>query len=186
MLGDGDFRSLSEEELVEKAKEIPHAFGYLYEIYIDKIYNFIFYRTFDRDVSEDLTHTVFEKVLTNIKSYQKGTSSFAAWIFRIARNQLIDYYRKKKSLPLSEEMESKLFSEDDLLAQLVKGEKQEKVFMAVSNLSKDQREVINLRYKGDLSNKEIAQIIGRSEGAVKAILHRAVENLRRRLNHEES
>jgi len=182
MLGDGDFRSLSEEELVEKAKEIPHAFGYLYEIYIDKIYNFIFYRTFDRDVSEDLTHTVFEKVLTNIKSYQKGTSSFAAWIFRIARNQLIDYYRKKKSLPLSEEMESKLFSEDDLLAQLVKGEKQEKVFMAVSNL----REVINLRYKEDLSNKEIAQIIGRSEGAVKAILHRAVENLRRRLNHEES
>jgi len=131
MLGDEDLQILAEEKLVEKAKVSSSAFGYLYKKYVNKIHNFIFYKTFDKELTEDLTHTVFVKVLENIKKYKNTGQGFRAWIFRITRNTIIDFYRRKKEQRLSEEQKRNLFQESNFLEKMVSEEEEKEVLEEV-------------------------------------------------------
>lgn len=173
----------SEEALVERAKQDPEAFGVLYERYVDQIYQYIFYRTSDRYDAEDLTARTFYKALANLEGYRYRGLPFSAWLYRIAHNLVANWHRDRKrraGVPLDE------------LAALGRGghsavefvesnERAEALRGAISRLPRDRQELLVLKYSTDLSNREIGEVMGRSEGAIKALYHRTLTALRRDL-----
>ena len=172
-----------EESLVRRAQQRDEeAFAKLYEEYFDKIYRYVTLRIGDRMEAEDVTQQVFIKVLHSISSFKWKGIPFSAWLFRIARNQVIDYVRKKKryaTVPLDERLAG-----SDIGPQLAAERKLdiEGVLAATQQLTDAQREVISLRFTSELSIAEVAKIMGKSEGAVKALQHSAIAALRRVLS----
>lgn len=153
------------------------AFGVLYDRYIDKIYRFVFYKTFVKEVAEDITSDVFHKALQKIGSYEEDKGVFSAWIYRIARNNVIDYYRSQKGdMPL-EDVFDVGFDERtpeslDAIAAL------DKVQEYLKTLNAKQREIITLRVWEELSYREIAEIVGGTEDGVKMAFSRSIRDLR--------
>lgn len=178
---------LIEVQLIEEAKHNASAFVKLYSYYVKKIYNFFYYHTLDVSEAEDLTSYVFEKVLVNIKGYKvrkeesgkNPTHSFSAWIFRIAHNLLIDFYRRRRT---HESIENRDFASNiNIEDNLERKERIRELIQALSFIPNLQREIIILKYHQSLTNKEIGKIIGKSEGAVKQIVRRALGQLRSRM-----
>ena len=172
-----------EESLVRRAQQRDEeAFAKLYEEYFDKIYRYVTLRIGDHMEAEDVTQQVFIKVLHSISSFKWKGIPFSAWLFRIARNQVIDYVRKKKryaTVPLDERLAGR-----DIDLQLAAERKLdiEGVLAATKQLTDAQREVISLRFTSELSIAEVSKIMGKSEGAVKALQHSAIAALRRVLS----
>jgi RNA polymerase sigma-70 factor (ECF subfamily) len=173
----------SEISLVQLAKRRDEAaFAKLYEAYFYKIYRYVAFKIGDRMEAEDITQQVFLNALKSISSYEIGATPFSAWLFRIAHNQMVDYLRKKTkraSVPLDdappqtggedpEEITADKFDVEQLNA-------------ATKKLTDLQREVISLRFTSELSINEVARIMGKSEGAIKALQHSAILALRRTL-----
>ena len=153
------------------------AFGVLYDRYIDKIYRFVFYKTFVKEVAEDITSDVFHKALQMINSYEADKGVFSAWIYRIARNNVIDYYRSQKGDVPLEDVFDVGFDERtpeslDAIAAL------DKVNVYLETLSSKQREIITLRVWEELSYREIAEIVGGTEDGVKMAFSRSIRELR--------
>jgi RNA polymerase sigma-70 factor (ECF subfamily) len=175
-----------DKELVRRAKKHdPEAFNQLYEEHFDRIYRYLVLKVGDRTEAEDLTQQVFLKALESIASYSWRGVPFSAWLFRIAHNQVVDYYRKmskKKSVPLDE---ARTVSTSDTAALVEQNLKLEQVTLASKSLTDAQQEVMSLRFAGGLSIAEVAKVMGKSEGAVKALQHSAVAALRRILGEEE-
>ncbi len=179
----------NEESLVRRAKQRDQkAFAQLYEEHFDRIYRYVVLRIGDRIEAEDMTQQVFLKALKSISSFKWKGTPFAAWLFRIAHNQVVDYLRKKQkqaTVPLDDSMPSadnnpQLMAEHSLNI--------EQLLSATKRLTKAQREVISLRFAGELSIAEAAKIMGKSQGAIKALQHSAIAALRRVLlvgNNEE-
>jgi len=172
-----------EESLVRRAQQRDEeAFARIYEEYFDKIYRFVTFRIGDQTEAEDVTQQVFIKVLHSISSFKWKGIPFSAWLFRIARNQVIDYVRKKKryaTVPLDERV-----ADSDIDPQSATERKLdiERVLAATKQLTDSQREVISLRFTSELSVAEVARIMGKSEGAVKALQHSAIAALRKVLS----
>jgi RNA polymerase sigma-70 factor (ECF subfamily) len=176
-------RLQDEEGLVQRAqKQDNEAFTQLYEAYFDKIYRYIMMRVRNECEAEDLTQQVFMKVLESISSYKNTGVPFSSWVYRIAHNQVIDFLRQKNKkatvdiedlqLPyLGEDTQHKLEKEVDA-AELKK---------ATSQLTDSQQEVLALRFTSELSIAQCAEIMGKSEGAIKALQHSAVVALRKAL-----
>jgi RNA polymerase sigma-70 factor (ECF subfamily) len=172
-----------EEKLVERAKQDPEAFGALYETYVDKIYQYIFYRTGNRYDAEDLTAKTFYKALANLKRYRHRGLPFSAWLYRIAHNLVANWHRDRKrraGVPLDSlamvgkgEQSAEEFVESSERSAVVKG--------AISRLPLDRQELLVLKYATDMSNREIGKVMGRSEGAIKALYHRTLTALRKDL-----
>ncbi len=170
-----------ERQLVEAARENPVLFGTLYERHVDAIYAYALHRLRDREAAEDVVSETFHKALENLDRYEWRGVPFSAWLYRIASNAIAARYRHEPSLPL----EAALSVQDDTIGPeraLLMGERRGEVRDAVATLPPEQQQVILLRYGQDLRNKEIAFIMGRSEGAVKQLLHRAMQGLQRRLD----
>ncbi len=153
------------------------AFGVLYDRYIDKIYRFVFYKTFVKEVAEDITSDVFHKALQKINSFEADKGVFSAWIYRIARNNVIDYYRSQKGDVPLEDVFDVGFDERtpeslDAIAAL------DKVHVYLETLSSKQREIITLRVWEELSYREIAEIVGGTEDSVKMAFSRSIRELR--------
>ena len=153
------------------------AFGVLYDRYIDKIYRFIYYKTFVKEVAEDLTSDVFHKALIKINSFDQSKGVFSAWLYRIARNSVIDHYRSHKSdVPLEDifdvGIDERTAESLDAMAEL------KKVTAYLETLSSKQREIITLRVWEELSYKEIAALVGGSEDSVKMAFSRGIRELR--------
>ncbi len=171
----------NEESLVNRAKQKDlEALSCLYEAHFDRIYRYIVLRVTDRSEAEDLTQQVFLRVIQSIDSYNWKGVPFSAWLFRIARNQVIDHVRKKARGPI--------LTQDELPADpLGNGPQEEaeqalmmeKVKTAIKDLTPLQQEVISLRFAGGLSIEETAQTMKKAQGAVKALQHSALENLRK-------
>lgn len=152
------------------------AFDILYDLYIDAIYRFIFYKTHHRETAEDLTSVTFMKALENLQKYKEESASFKTWLYQIARNTVIDHYRT--SHPTGDIEDAwELRSDDDVEAQTDLTLKLETVKAELAKLSAEQREVVTLRVWGDHSFKEIAQITGKSEAACKMSFKRTVGKL---------
>ncbi len=172
-----------EESLVRRAQQRDEeAFTMLYEEYFDKIYRYVALKIGDRIEAEDLTQQVFVKALKSISSFRWKGIPFSAWLYRIAHNQVVDYFRKKKrytTTPLDESMKG-----SDIDPQLAAERKLdiERVLLASQGLTEAQREVISLRFSSELSIAEVARIMGKSEGAVKALQHSAIVALRKALS----
>ena len=169
----------SESELVSCAKQDPEAFGELYERYVDKIYSYVYYRTGNHHDAEDLTARTFYRALQHLHRYQDRGLPFSAWLYRIAHNLVANWHRdrsRRQVIALDEislisprsDPESRLESEDDhrLLLRLIRHE------------SADRQQLLILKFVEQLSNREIAQIMGRSEGAIKSLYHRTLLALR--------
>jgi len=172
-----------EEELVERAKENPEAFSVLYERYVDQIYQYIFYRTGNRYDAEDLTAKTFYRALANLKRYRYRGLPFSAWLYRIAHNLVANWHRdrqRRKTIPLdSLVLTSKARESAEQI--LESSERGEVLREAIARLAPDRQELLVLKYSTDLSNKEIGRVMGRSEGAIKALYHRTLVALRKDL-----
>lgn len=157
------------------------AFGLLYDKYEAQIYRFIYLKVGHREEAEDLTHQVFLKTWENIADYEFQGFPFSSWLYKAARNRVIDYYRMKKTdLNLEDISEPQL--EDPIPELLDSALNMEKVKKAIIELGNEQQDVIVLRFIEDLSVKETASILNKSESAIKLLQHRAIKNLKKTLN----
>jgi len=172
----------NEESLVLRAQQHDQeAFAQLYEEYFDKIYRYVTLKIGDEMEAEDVTQQVFLNTLHSISSFKWKGIPFSAWLFRIAHNQVVDYLRKKKHavVPLDESLPSS----DGNPQQVVERELDiERLLLATKKLTEAQREVISLRFTSELPIAEVAKIMGKSEGAVKALQHSAILALRKALS----
>lgn len=173
----------SEQVLVEKAKEDPAAFGVLYERYVDGIYNYIFYRTGSRYDAEDLTARTFHRALANIDSYADYGAPFSAWLYRIAHNLVANWHRdrsRRQVIPLDKlALASERRDGPDHLAEA--REEEEALREAIGRLSPERQQLLILKFAEGMSNAQIGQIMGRSEGAIKSLYHRTLVALRKDL-----
>lgn len=171
----------SEESLVRRAQNRDQeAFTQLYEEHFDKIYRYIALRIGNEAEAEDMTQQVFLNALQSISSFRWKGVPFSSWLFRIAHNQAVDYLRRKKrtAVPLDESVAS-----NDNTPQVIAEQKLdiERLLSATQKLTDAQREVISLRFTSELSIAQVAEIMGKSQGAVKALQHSAIVALRRTL-----
>jgi RNA polymerase sigma-70 factor (ECF subfamily) len=170
-----------EQWLVERAKRDPEAFGELYDIHFDRIYAYIYRKTGDRQSAEDLTSETFMKALAAIKSYRYTGQPFVAWLYRIASNAVTDYYRARRvttSLDEGLQLPDRGTSPEEAALRL---DDQQAVARAIQTLSPDQQDVILLRFSEDMKLKDIGQVVGKTEGAVKALMFRALNSLKGKL-----
>ncbi len=162
-------------------KECQHGrierFTKVYDAYIKKIYNFIYHKTMHRETAEDLTSTVFMKALENIQSFDESKGSFNAWLYRIARNTVIDHYRTSKDVMDIADAWG-LSSKEDILRNAESNEQLERVRGYLETLKPQHREIIIMRVWDQLSYKEIADITGLTEANCKMTFSRAIRRLR--------
>ncbi len=153
------------------------AFAVLYDRYIEKIYRFVYYKTFVKETAEDITSDVFHKAFQKISSFDETKGAFSAWIYRIARNAVIDHYRTdKKTVPIEDIFElgeeNRTAETHDALRAL------SRVQEFLKTMTPRQREIITLRLWEERPYREIAEIIGGSEDSVKMAFSRAIRELR--------
>ena len=165
--------------LVDQAREgRREAFGRLYEEYAGRIFRYIYARTGQTEPAEDLTQEVFLRAFTHISAYQRAGTPFFAWLARIARNLVVDHYRRsavRKMAPLPDDLQSPVGDPVNLAETHLEAAR---LFEAMKGLTRAQREALSLRFAAGLSVTETAAAMGRSEGAVKALQHAAVARLR--------
>jgi RNA polymerase sigma-70 factor (ECF subfamily) len=171
-----------EESLVRRAqKHDQEAFAQIYEEYFDRIYRYITLKIGDAVEAEDLTQQVFLNTLRSISSFKWRGKPFSAWLYRIAHNQVVDYLRKKKKTVVP--LEETLASAGDNPQQAAERKLDiEQVLAAARHLTDAQREVISLRFTSELSIAQVAEVMGKSHGAVKALQHSGIVALRRALS----
>lgn len=169
--------------LAEAAKTDVCAFGELYERYYARIYRYTYHRLGHAADAEDVTALVFMKALEALPSYQSGRSGFAAWIFTITRNAVVDHYRRKrKQYPLDEiEHDS---SGHDPISDVLINEQRTELHMLITHLSPEQREVVLMRYAAELTFSEIAATLKKNEAAVRMLLHRGLRKLKAVMDDE--
>ena len=166
-----------ERVLVEAAQNDPGRFAELYERNFHRVYAYVVCRIHDRSEAQDLTAHVFQQALANIGKFKWRGTPFIAWLYRIAANAIADQARKKsRELPETEGAANSSVDSD-----LEQVERRARLFSAVETLPEDQRKVIVLRFGEEKSIREIAADLNRSEGAVKQLQFRGLENLRARL-----
>ncbi len=168
------------EELVLKVQEGDQdAFSQLYDIFIDPIYRYVYYRVNDED-ADDLVGTVFLKVWENINKYKRGKNSFSAWIFRISHNLVVDHYRMTKDKWVAElddnitdhkREHSPIRTTQNSLDQTV-------LKVALSKLKKPYQDIIVYKFVNELSNPEISGILNKSEGSLRILQFRALKALK--------
>jgi RNA polymerase sigma-70 factor (ECF subfamily) len=174
---------LAEWELVRRAQRFDEdAVRTIYETYYPKIYNYAFMQMGDVQAAEDLASDVMLKVIEAIQTYKFKGLPFGAWVFRIARNRLIDLHRRRKrrgEVDLSETISTALANPQVLAERaLERGQIQ----VALKHLTPEQRQVIVLKFIEGFDNRSVGRIMGRSEGAIKSLQHRALGALRRILH----
>jgi len=154
------------------------AFGVLYDRYIEKIYRFIYYKTFDTEIAEDLTSSTFFKALNKIGTLDTTKGGFSAWLYSIARNTVIDHYRTNKFSANTGEDVFDLVSEELVAETVDTNQTLKRVTAYLSNLSREQREIVTLRLWEERSYQEIAEIIGGTETAARMSFSRTMKKLR--------
>lgn len=165
----------------------PEVFGKLYDIYVDQIYRFIYFKVGRKEEAEDLTGDVFLKTWQYINEMgSEVIDNLRAFLYQTARNAVIDFYRsrdQREFVALPEEDDEKPTMEivdekQDLVEKIELASDLEEVKKALQKIREEYREVIILRFVEEMSVKETAEILGKSEGAVRVLLHRAVAALK--------
>jgi RNA polymerase sigma-70 factor, ECF subfamily len=153
-------------------------FARLYDAYVERIYRYVYFRVADEEVAEDITSQVFLKVWEKLHTYQAGQSPFMAWLYRIAHNAVIDYYRTRKvSIPLEEASPIEVSHADEVNERLDLQVKSQHLRKALQQLTDEQQQVLLLKFVGGLSTLEIAQQLSKQQGAVRALQMRGLQAL---------
>lgn len=164
-----------ERLLIEAAQHDPRRFADLYEAHFERVYAFIVRRVMDRDVAQDLTADVFHQAFANIGRFEWRGVPFSAWLFRIAANAIVDRgQRLARERHAPEPDPPEQISVEDV-------EERARLFRLVDSLPADQRRVIVMRFAEQKSIREIADALGRTDGAIKQLQFRGLENLRSRI-----
>ncbi len=175
-------QTLDDARLIERAKRGEvEAFGCLYERYLESIYRYIRTRVAEDRTAEDLTETVFLRSYESLSRYKEKGLRFSAFLYQIARNLLVDHYRQKEEeLPLesADQISVSPSRIDDII---VIQDQVDRLRVGLEALPEEYREIIRLRVLLELSTAECAQWTGRSEGAVRVLLHRAMKALKRQV-----
>jgi RNA polymerase sigma-70 factor (ECF subfamily) len=167
-----------ERLLVEAAQGDPAKFDALYELHFDRIYFFLVSRVRDRATAEDLTSEVFHKALANLPNYEWRGAPFAAWLFRIASNAIVDHYKRSNREQQVDDLEHPLAQPDLSSKDLNFIERHVHFFRLVDQLPEIQRRVVCERFVEERSIREIAQRLSKTEGAIKQLQFRALQTLR--------
>ena len=169
-----------EKSYIKKAKHgNKEAFGLLYDHYLPKIYRFIFLKVTNKKEAEDISHEVFLSAWQNIHNYRYEGFPFSSWLYQIAKNAVIDFYRTSKKNLRIEMVDEELFKftnqDPENLNTALELEKLRKI---ISYLKPDYQDVLIMKFIEDLSHEEIAAAMDKSEGAIRLIQHRALKELK--------
>ncbi len=170
-------------ELVRRAAVDPQAFGTLYERHVRRIYSYIYYRTGNHHDAEDLTARVFQRALGRVGDFRDQGVPFTAWLYRIAHNLVANWHRdqgRRPTVPLEDYAVTALPGNHPE-AEALASEEQQMLLSAVRRLPPDRQQLLILKFAERLSNAEVGQIMGRTEGAVKSLYHRTLTALREEL-----
>jgi RNA polymerase sigma-70 factor (ECF subfamily) len=180
--------NISEDQLIEQAKTDPDAFGQLYELYVDKIYNYIYYRLGNHHEAEDLTAKVFYRALNNIGRYNHKGAPFTAWLYRIAHNLVVNWHRdnQRRQVVALEHLDLSGATQENPLHAAEQSNEQEILLAAIQRLPRERQELLMLKFVEKMSNAEIGQVMGRSEGAIKSLYHRTLVSLKELLVEHEN
>ena len=180
----GSDNQQAEQLLIEAAQQDPSRFAELYELHFERVYAYIARRVRERSAAEELTSHVFHQALANLGKFKCRGAPFAAWLFRIAANSIADRAQRL----LRESGREPALQAAALVAgpepNLEQMETLALVYKLVNELPWDQRYVIRLRFAEERSIRDIAQQLSRSEGAIKQLQFRALQNLRTRMSEE--
>ena len=176
------FQTLSDSEVLKIASEgDANAFGLLYDRYVHRIYNYIYYRTGNQHDAEDLTARVFYRAMRHIINYQDRGLPISAWLYRIAHNLVANWHRdnsRRKEIPLDDGHYSLQNKAPHPERTLEISEEHEALLMVVRKLPPERQQLLVLKFVERLSNAEIGRIMGRTEGAIKSLYHRTLITLR--------
>jgi len=175
--------------LMKMAKEGDSgAFGRLYEMFFSPIYRYVYLRVRSRGDAEDLTQIIFLKVFQSVSDFEEKGKNPVSYFYAVARNAVIDYWRKKKevnagdteeifeNIPSPKENIEKSIDENEIVAT---------IRQAIKSLTDEQQEVIVLKFINDLSNKEIAELLGKNETAIRQLQCRGLKKLREVMSNEK-
>ena len=185
-------REAEERRLIEAAQSDPARFADVYENYFELVYAYVARRARNRDEAEDLTGEVFRKALASLPRFKWRGAPFAAWLFRIASNMIADRSKRvAKEVPFDELgaterrgiTQVSTGADTSQQKDLEDSERRALLFQLVDELAEDQGRVLVMRFAEEKSIREIAGALGRSEGAVKQLQFRALENLRKSIHH---
>lgn len=180
---------IDEIALINLARTNSEAFGALYERYLDRIYNYVYFRVGSVDDAEDLTAKVFFKALKSIGSYKHMGLPFSAWLYRIAHNLIANYHRdnaRKKEISIDDMVLPEASKQPAPEQSVMQMQEHDFLLQVIKDLSPQKRELILLKFVHNLSNEEIGAFFGKSEGAIKSLYHRTLLELRDRVNNLEN
>jgi len=175
--------AIDETLYIDRLATEQEAFIALYDHYFPRVYNYIRFRCFDADLTDDLTAQVFERALLKLGDYDPQQGSFGAWIFTIAHNLVSNHLRGlRRRRHLWEPLHDRPSEEPSPEEVLVKSETEDELLLALSRLDDRQRNLLSLKFAAHLTNRRIGEITGLSESHVGVIVHRALEKLRAMLD----
>jgi RNA polymerase sigma-70 factor (ECF subfamily) len=161
----------------------PEAFGALYDHYLPKIYRFILIKVSHKEQAEDLTHQTFLKAWESVGSYKEQGNPFGSWLYRIARNTVIDYYRANKpKVDIEDVSPEDLGIDNSLVSKVEISIEWDNMLVAIKTLGEVEQDVLIMRFVEDMSHKDVAKAVNKSENAVKVIQHRAIKKLKENLD----
>jgi RNA polymerase sigma-70 factor (ECF subfamily) len=182
-----------DRSLVEAAKRDPDRFDALYRRYLARVYSYAYYELGDHHAAEDATEATFVSALTNLSRFEErarpadgeGASTFRVWLFQIARNEVAGERRRARRRPVEPIGETLVTDPLDVESDAVRRDEARAAWRAVGRLPGERRQAMVLRFVDELSTAEIAGVLGRSEGAVRVLIHRALKSVARDLGASE-
>jgi RNA polymerase sigma-70 factor (ECF subfamily) len=175
----------SDAQLVRLARQDRSAFVALYRRYLPRVYRYVYRRVGNQQDAEDVTASVFTEAMESLEDYREQ-GSFAGWLFTIAHHRAADHHRcQREKVDLGQVVPFLADPALDVESRVEQKERLVQLAATIRELAPDRHEALALRFFGELSNKEVAQVMGKSEAAVKMLVCRALRQLRRRCGEDE-
>lgn len=175
----------NENEIIQEIKTNPHAFGTLYDFYFPQIYGYIFKRTGNHADSEDIVSEIFLKAFKNIHRYEDKGYKWSTWLYTIATNKLIDFYRKngrkkEKENDIDSFIENDFASNPDIASDIDNDISREHIFFILEKLQKRHQKILYMKFFGEFSYEEIGRHMQITENNARVLCHRALNSFRKK------